>query len=82
MRERRADGAADASGTELATNFTVNIGGKGQWAWGGIIDEVAIFRKALSQTEIQRIMESGLEAASAVLPVGKLTTAWASIKTQ
>jgi hypothetical protein len=78
----KEDGTADASGTNLATDFTVNIGGKGSWAFDGVIDEVAVFKKALSEAEIQRIMNSGLEAASAVLSLDKLATTWANIKAQ
>ncbi len=49
--------------------------------WSGIIDEVAIFGKALTQPEIQKIMTAGLASAIApVEPVGKLAVSWGSVK--
>jgi len=44
----------------------------------GIIDEVAVFNKALSDTEIKKKMETIL----AVEPEGKLATLWGALKTQ
>ncbi len=46
----------------------------------GIVDEVALFSKALSEEDVKSIMEDGLKAATAVSPAGKLTIAWGSIK--
>ena len=46
--------------------------------FSGLIDEVAIFEKALTQDEIRAAM-TGLEAA--LEPAGKLSTCWGSIKT-
>ena len=46
----------------------------------GAIDDVAIYKKALTEEEIQRDME-GIKAA-AVFPSGKLATSWGKIKTQ
>ena len=50
----------------------ITIGG-----FNGVIDELAIYDRALSQEEIQKDMRSVL----AVSPSGKLPTAWGSIKT-
>jgi hypothetical protein len=63
------------------------IGG-GQWnppraQVTGLIDEVAIFNVVLTESDIQAIMNRGLERAiSAVFPSGKLTTTWGLIKSQ
>ena len=49
----------------------------------GLIDEVGIFSKALLDDDIKNIMTNGLERATGitvVLPSGKLTTTWSSIK--
>ena len=46
---------------------------------GGIIDELAIYRRALTEEEIGRDMK-GIEVA-AVQPSGKVSTTWADIKT-
>lgn len=49
----------------------------------GVLDEVAIFNKALTESEIQEIMADGLEKATGILavaPAGKLASTWGSIK--
>ena len=46
----------------------------------GILDEVGIFREALSGDEINNIMSKGLAGIAAVSPSGKLAATWASIK--
>ena len=51
----------------------------------GLIDEVGIFNKALSDDDIENIMNKGLEKATGIAAVslaGKLTTTWADIKIQ
>ena len=52
--------------------------------WGsflnGIIDDVAIFNVALSDDDIETIMNDGLEMAANVDPSDKLTTTWSTIK--
>lgn len=45
--------------------------------WDGLIDEVAIWNRALSEDEINQLMK-GLPLE--VLPAGKLSTTWAQIK--
>ena len=45
--------------------------------FNGLMDEVAIFEKALDKDEIQEVM-AGL--VMAVRPVGKLSTCWSFIK--
>ena len=46
----------------------------------GLIDEVGIFNVALTEADIQAIMNDGLSSMLAVSPKDKLTTTWADIK--
>ena len=46
----------------------------------GIIDDVALFNVALSEDDMDAIMDDGAETAAAVDPVNKLTTTWGRIK--
>jgi len=48
----------------------------------GIIDEVAIFNVALTEDDVNVIMNKGLEKASAVFTADKLATSWRAIKVQ
>jgi len=51
--------------------------------FGGLIDEVALFKTSLVEDDINTITNKGLEIAlgiTAVSTAGKLTTTWASIK--
>ena len=54
------------------------FGGKPSW-FEGMIDEVLIFSKVLTEKEIGEIHRSGLLA---VEPIEKLTTTWGDIKKQ
>lgn len=47
---------------------------------GGVLDEVAIFRRALSADEIRDLMENGITGVLTVSSLDKLPTAWARIK--
>ena len=46
----------------------------------GIIDELAIYHRALSQQEIQADMKAPISEQLSVQPALKLTTTWANIK--
>ena len=48
----------------------------------GIIDDVALFNVALSEDDMEALMNNGVEEAAAVEPANKLTTKWAKIKRQ
>jgi hypothetical protein len=66
---------------------TINNGAGFRTRYKGLIDEVAIFDVALTESDIKDIMTKGLAAATgfgpgAVSPSGKLTTTWGSIKKQ
>lgn len=59
--------------------FRVGFDG-GNARGAGVVDEVALFSRELSEKEIVTLMEEGSEAVIAVKPAGKLTTAWGRIK--
>ena len=66
--------------TILTNNAPLEVGcGNGQYFWDGIIDEVALYNRALAPDEIQTLMDSPL-GDKAVEPAGKLTTTWAAVK--
>ena len=48
----------------------------------GLLDEIAIFKEALTEDEIESVMQGLASLIIAVEPSGKLTTTWASIKAQ
>ncbi len=48
--------------------------------FSGLVDEVAIFPRALTGDEIKEIMKSGLLVAQDVTPQDKLTTTWAQLR--
>jgi hypothetical protein len=48
--------------------------------WKGTLDEVFIFSRALSQLEVQTVMEKGLIGAQAVDSEDKIATIWGRIK--
>ena len=50
---------------------------RAQYAFDGAIDDVVIFNRALSEAEIEQVMENSFLAVSSK---GKLATTWASIK--
>ena len=58
-----------------------HIGGRLGNSFEGFVDEVGLFEAVLSQADIKRIMDSGLEGGVfAVLPASKLATSWGKIK--
>jgi hypothetical protein len=46
----------------------------------GIIDEVVLYDRALSATEVGQLMDVGINGTTAVEPVDKLATTWSRIK--
>ena len=66
----------------LLIGIYLATGQHGQWGafFGGIIDDVAVFNAALSDDDIETMMDEGLEAAANIEPSGKLATIWATIK--
>ena len=50
------------------------------FAWNGILDDVAIWNRALSEKEIQSVMNKGIQLLLAVDPINKLAVTWAEHK--
>ena len=48
--------------------------------YAGKYDEVALFADTLSLMDITLIMTKGIEAYTAVMPSGKLTATWGTLK--
>ena len=48
--------------------------------WKGMLDDMAVFSRALSADEVKDIMDNGLESLMAVQPNDKLATMWGKIK--
>jgi len=46
----------------------------------GMIDDVGVFKSALTESDVERIMTHGLDAGAAVFPSGKLAGVWGRIK--
>ncbi len=63
------------------TDVSIGAGGGGMRYWMiGAIDEVAIFDRALSEAEINGLMNEGIQAKLAVDTSSKLSATWGSIK--
>lgn len=82
------DGTVDAEQTpgtvpDNHDNFLF-IGGCniGNYWMSGVIDEVVLYDRALSETEINDLMKNGIENALDVKPGGKLVTTWSHIKSR
>jgi len=63
--------------------ITMGAWSTGAFALNGIIDEVGLFKEALTKDDIEHIMAWGLEESlgmSAVSSIGQLTTTWGSAK--
>lgn len=74
--------SATAAGKLAATDTPFFIGGRAADSpqkFEGIVDEVRLFKRALSQPEIQALMEKGDEA-QAVTPGNNLATTWGVLK--
>ena len=66
----------------LLIGIYLATGQHGQWGafLGAIIDDVAIFNVALSDGDIETLMNDGLQKTASVDASGKLTTTWAALK--
>ena len=60
----------------------VQIGTWSGEAWPGIVDEVRMWNRVLSEKEILFSMETGEKEFLAVQPSGKLTTTWSRLRVQ
>ncbi|MFC1717449.1 LamG domain-containing protein [Candidatus Poribacteria bacterium] len=68
----------------LPSDTSLSLGSRGDTKdihWhAGLMDEVAILDEALPETEIKKIMQSGLQSYMAVHPKSKLSVAWGAVK--
>jgi len=72
------------AGKSTPNNNTLRIGhreGSPHW-WKGMQDQMALFKKALTEAEINTIMRDGFAGLTAVEAENKLSTAWGQIKSQ
>ena len=82
MGEGAASGAIKPTGIDVHIGVSTYAQSDGL---AGVLDEVAIFNKALTEDDIKDIMKKGLEKAtgiSAVSPSGKLAITWGQVKHQ
>jgi hypothetical protein len=78
------DGSLDSEKAQPVgqpNDFPLLVGQDGVGNFGtGVIDEVAIFNRALAEEEIKKLMEESVEAFTSVAGEDKLTSTWARIK--
>ena len=71
------------SGKIITSKEPLTLGSELIWesaVYHGLLDEVAIFNVALSENNIQTIMDNSVEGFMAVQPAGKLSSTWGTIK--
>ena len=49
--------------------------------WNGMLDEMAVFNKALTEKQINTLMNDGIQSLLAVQPQGKAAARWGELKT-
>lgn len=81
LNEAPAEGEISATANPLLIGGWAHPAGN-RFASKGSIDEAAVFNVALSQADIENIMNNGLmgSGAVAVEPIGKLATTWGKIR--
>jgi len=79
----KLEGEAPSGGTLDTTESPIWIGARpGNVAATGLFDEVGFFTQALSEDELNDVMENGLAGYAAVDAAGKVATTWAALKTK
>ena len=66
-----------------ALNLNIGADSGNRWFLQGLLDEVALFKTVLSEDDIKRIMNEGLERVlgiTAVSSAGELTATWGALK--
>ena len=76
IHEQARGGAMTTHDTELRVGDRQNSG----TVFSGVMDEVALFNVALSEAQINDVMNAEIAVALAVEPRGKAATTWASLK--
>ena len=79
----KLDGENPSGGTLDTSKSPIWIGARpGNVAATGLFDEVGFFTEALSEDELNDVMDNGLAGYAAVDAAGKATTTWALLKTK
>ena len=82
----KVDAKTNTGGVFGLTGQALNIGGMPDQRPGwGLMDDVAVFNTALSEADINDIMNDGLGRLfgfTPVTPMGRLTTVWATVKSE
>jgi hypothetical protein len=78
-----AEGAESAKGMEDSEGSFLISRYKGQSGfWHGIIDDMVLIKKALSEDELEDLMTNGAMGTKAVKPEGRLAVNWGNIKSR
>lgn len=82
--EAKMNISADAKQDETnLQDFNIGADANSRWFLNGLLDEVAFFNTVLTEDDVKRIMNDGLERVLGLAPVssaGKLASSWGSIK--
>ncbi len=82
----KVDAESNTGGVFGLTGQALRIGGmEGERPAWGLMDDVAVFNTALSEADVNDIMNQGLGKLfgfTPVTPIGRLTTVWASVKSE
>ena len=78
VSEAKLDGKMVTNDNYLGLGFRE---GSGHY-WKGMLDDMALFNRALSGDEVEEIMNEGLETVMAVKPKDRLTVMWGTIKSR
>ena len=77
----KLDKATTPLPTAIGNDINVQVGDDGKGNKGaGVLDELSIFTRALTEEEAKTIYEDGVEPFLAIAPTDKLTTTWGSLK--
>ncbi len=79
----KLDGEKASGGALVQNKSPIWIGARpGPVTASGLIDEVGFFTKALSEAQLNDVMDNGLADFAAVEAAGKATTTWGLLKTK
>lgn len=78
--EVSGEGSLPGEATPTTNNLRWSNDCCGGRMYDGVLDELVILNRAISEDEMQTLMNEGTEAALAVEPSGKLATRWGELK--
>ena len=76
----KAVGEVEYKGGKLTKFDFANIGRQGSESWDGLLDEVIIFKKAITIEELKSVMKGIEENVLSVEADDKLAITWAKVK--